>query len=285
VNTRREQTPPGDQATAPTVFDAFVLLLTFLSLANIPLMALTIGEDTFEIVLIIDSLISVIFLADFLVQLRRAPSPRRYFFRGLGWLDLLGSLPIPGLRIARLARVARATRVMHRFGLRKLGRSALADRAGSSLAVAVFLTIVVLQYGSIFVLIAERDADNANIASASDAVWWSYVSITTVGYGDRFPVTTLGRVIGVVVLTIGVALFGVITGFLAKLFLEPRRARNREMANRQMDIRGELEEIHRLLIELRETGTEEAQPEVANPVRPEAAASPTGPPRTDDGGT
>ena len=101
----------------------------------------------------------------------------------------------------------------------------MADRAGSSLLAAVFLTIVVLQYGSMAILRAEDDAEDANIHTASDALWWSYVTITTVGYGDRYPVTNFGRNIGVVVLTIGVGLFGVLTGFLANLFLAPKRAR------------------------------------------------------------
>ena len=134
------------------------------------------------------------------------------------------------------------------------------------------------------VLAAERGAEDSNINTASDAVWWSYVSITTVGYGDRYPVTPMGRSIGVVVLTIGVALFGVITGFLAKLFLEPRRARNAEMANREMAIRAELEEIRRLLIEQREQGTDEARPEVAMSDRTKASTSPMEKPKVDGGG-
>jgi voltage-gated potassium channel len=68
-------------------------------------------------------------------------------------------------------------------------------------------------------LIAERHSPDANILTASDAIWWVFVSITTVGYGDRFPVTDQGRLIGVVTLTVGVGLFGVVTGFLANLFL------------------------------------------------------------------
>jgi hypothetical protein len=74
------------------------------------------------------------------------------------------------------------------------------------------------------VLGAEDDAEGSNIHTASDAIWWCYVTITTVGYGDRYPVTNLGRSIGVIVLTIGVGLFGVLTGFLANLFLAPKRA-------------------------------------------------------------
>jgi voltage-gated potassium channel len=268
------------------VFDAFVLLLTFLSLANIVLMALTFGDETFKIVLITDSVISVVFIADFLIQLRRAPSKRHYFFRGLGWLDLLGSLPAPGVRIARLARVIRAIRVIRRFGFRRLGRSALADRAGSSLVVAVFLTIVVLQYGSIAVLLAENNAPNANITSASDAVWWSYVSITTVGYGDRYPVTDLGRSIGVAVLTIGVGLFGVLTGFLAKFFLDPRRVREARTAEPQADIQAELQELRRQVIAQRDQIARMTQSHVANPDQLEPATSaPPGSNESEDGGT
>jgi len=282
MSIRNVQPPSSTHISPPTVFDGFVLLLTFLSLANIVLMALTIGTETFKIVFITDSVICILFLADFLVQLRRAPSRHHYFFRDLGWLDLLGSLPAPGFRLARLARAVRAIRVMHRFGLRKLGRSAIADRAGSSLVIAVFLTIVVLQYGSIAVLIAERGAENANIKTASDAIWWSYVSITTVGYGDRYPVTAIGRCIGVAMLTIGVGLFGVLTGFLAKIFLEPRNVRRMERADPQADFRNELEELRRVLTELRRSGTAEVRAEVANPYRPEESLPLSGGKRVED---
>ena len=59
--------------------------------------------------------------------------------------------------------------------------------------------------------------------SAGDAIWWALVTITTVGYGDRYPVTDQGRTIGVFLLFAGIALFSVLTGFIANLFLAPRR--------------------------------------------------------------
>jgi voltage-gated potassium channel len=289
MGTRHERSESAatasDRGSTPTVFDAFVLLLTFLSLANIVLMALTYDDETFEIVLITDSVLSIVFIADFLVLLRRAPSKRRYFFRGMGWLDLLGGLPLPGARIARVARIVRAIRVMRRFGLRRLGRSALEDRAGTSLVVAVFLTIVVLQYGSICVLLAERGAENANIKTASDALWWSYVSITTVGYGDRYPVTGLGRSIGAAVLTIGVGLFGVLTGFLAKFFLDPRRVRGDRTADPQADIRAELQEISRQLTVQRGMAVVTTRPEAIKPDELEpAATTSSGSHEPEDGG-
>jgi voltage-gated potassium channel len=89
--------------------------------------------------------------------------------------------------------------------------------------VVLLLVVVVLEFSSIGVLAAERDAEAANIRSASDALWWGYVTITTVGYGDRFPVTNYGRVVGVFLLTIGVGLFATFTGFIANFFLAPRQ--------------------------------------------------------------
>ena len=70
-------------------------------------------------------------------------------------------------------------------------------------------------------LLFESAADNANIKTAGDALWWAYVTITTVGYGDRYPVTTPGRIIGVMLLTAGVGLYGVLTAYLANFFLTP----------------------------------------------------------------
>ena len=73
------------------------------------------------------------------------------------------------------------------------------------------------------ILDAESGIAGANIKTPSDALWWGYVTITTVGYGDRYPVTLPGRIIGIFLLTAGVALFSVFTGFIANAFLTPRR--------------------------------------------------------------
>ncbi len=245
------------QEPIPTGFDVFVLVLSVLSIVNIALTFVLRDSDVNNVVLIVDGVFSLIFLADFLLRLRRAPSKRGYFFHDGGWLDLLGSLPLPGLRLARVFRVVRVGRAIRQHGVSNITSAAMADRAGSSMLVAIFLTIIVLQYGSMAMLIAEEDAENPNIVTASDALWWSYVTITTVGYGDRYPVTNIGRNIGVLVLTIGVGLFGVLTGFLANLFLAPKRARRGKEKDTEPDmtpnpdLRHELDELRGLIAELR----------------------------------
>ncbi len=257
---------------APTPFDVFVLLLTIFSMMNVIIMALLIRQQIVNVVLIVDGVICLVLLADFLHRLHRAPSKRGYFFGELGWLELIGSLPVPGLRFARLPRAIQVGREVRISGLRRLGRSANADRAGSSLLVAVFLTFIVLQFGSMAVLRVEEGADDANILSASDALWWSYVTITTVGYGDRYPVTNAGRNIGVALLTIGVALFGVLTGFLANLFLAPRRTQKHESASEAADLRSQIEELRYLITELREQAVA-VEPADADDSRRETIAS------------
>ena len=83
--------------------------------------------------------------------------------------------------------------------------------------------ILVLQFGSLTILRIEDDAPGANITTASDALWYTIVTISTVGYGDQYPVTNAGRVVGSMIIVVGVGIFGTFTGYLANLFLAPRK--------------------------------------------------------------
>lgn len=266
-------TPERSAEPAPTGFDVFVLLLTIFSLINLVLEGVLLNQEVVNVILIVDGAICIVFFVDFLLRLYRAPSKRAYLIGDLGWLELLGSLPLPVLRIARIPRMVRVGRELRTRGLSRIGRQANSDRAGSSLLAAVFMTIVVLQYGSMTMLRVEDGAANANIRSASDALWWSYVTITTVGYGDRYPVTNHGRVIGVAMLSIGVGLFGVLTGFLANLFLAPRRARRREPEESQQRMSLELEELRGLIAELRSQTAGATHHEAENQSRHDPLAS------------
>jgi len=97
------------------------------------------------------------------------------------------------------------------------------SRADSALYMTIFLVIMVLEFSAMMIISIEGRIPEANIKTASDAIWWGYVTITTVGYGDRFPVTNSGRAVGILLLTAGVGLFGVLTGFLANAFLAPKK--------------------------------------------------------------
>ena len=207
-------------------WEIFVLALSVLSLFNILLVALVLqDDDAVRVVLVVDGALCIVFFADFLYRLFTAGSKRAYFVREGGWLDFIGSLPFPAFRIARGLRVARAFVAIRDHGGRRIWRDFVRERAQGAMYVVLLLVVLVLEFASIGVLAAERDESDANIATASDALWWGYVTITTVGYGDRFPVTDAGRVVGVVLLTIGVGLFGTFTAFIANVFLAPKKRR------------------------------------------------------------
>jgi len=211
-------------------YELFIGALSVISIINIVLALVLPDPAVRNVIIIVDTGLCFVFFADFLGRLRNAESKSGYFFRQLGWLDLLGSLPFPGLRIARVFRVARVIRLVRAVGMKTLINKILHDRAGSALYTVLILVVLVIQYGSMFELIANRRSPNANITTASDAVWYTIVTITTVGYGDKYPVTNPGRIVGVLIMIVGVGLFGVLTGFLANTFLSPNENKPEEKA-------------------------------------------------------
>jgi voltage-gated potassium channel len=224
-------------------YELFIGALSILSIVNLVLLVLPLGDQVKELVLIVDSALTVVFVIDFTIRLFTAPTKTGYFFKGGGWLDLLGSLP--GLRIFRLFRVVRVGRLLHRYGARKVVRDLLASRAQGGLLFVSLLAILTLEFGGMFVLGVEQHAPNANIRTGPEALWWGIVTITTVGYGDFYPVTNPGRVVGAIIMLNGIAVLGTLTGYLANAFLSPRKVTHAPAG--PQDARSQLEEIRRQL--------------------------------------
>jgi voltage-gated potassium channel len=205
-------------------FEIFIAALSILSIVNLVLIFAIDDEDLSNVLWAMNAVLSIVFIADFLYRLFTADSKRTYLVRQLGWADLLASLPLPQVKVVRLFRLLRVVRLMRAYGARSILRSLVADRAGSALMSMLLLGILVLEFGSFSVLLMEKDTDGSNITTASDALWWVVVTMSTVGYGDQFPVSLAGRILGVAVIMIGVGIFGTFTGFLANFFLSPRSA-------------------------------------------------------------
>ena len=104
-----------------------------------------------------------------------------------------------------------------------------------------------LEIGAVLMLDAESASTQANIKTGIDSLWWSIVTLATVGYGDKYPVTTAGRVVGVIVIVVGVGLFSALTSFLAHWFLRPRAADNQPQAPNT----AEIQDLNRLTVLLR----------------------------------
>jgi voltage-gated potassium channel len=205
-----------------TGYELFILLVSILSIFNLVVFILP-GIDPLikEVIFIIDMVLTLIFIGDFLYRFFTAESKTNYFFRNWGWADLLACIPAQQFKVFRFFRIFRVIRLLREFGLRNMLREVTDNRASSALYLTVFMVIFVLEFAGITIALAEVGKPGANIQTASDAVWWGFVTITTVGYGDQYPTTNTGRIVGIIVMFLGVGLFGVLTGFLANAFLSP----------------------------------------------------------------
>jgi voltage-gated potassium channel Kch len=261
----------GDDAPAPEppvalknpTYELFILLLSVLSIVNFILVLPFSPLPTYsvEVIFIIDGLLSVILLGDFTGRLVRADSKRGYFVHDGGWLDFLGSLPL--LRLARLFRIWRTRKLLQQYTPRALLHWVLDDRAESALYVIVLLTILVLEICGSLVLRFEHGAPHATIVTAGDSLWWGIVTVTTVGYGDMYPVTTGGRIVGCFVLIVGVALFATFTGFLANAFLSPKKGQPSEPVSSEAQTPQALVDGFRALLEEQEQRTQELRTKLA----------------------
>lgn len=200
-------------------YDIFVIGVTLLSIINLFLYVLIHDLTIVYVVGTIDLVLSFFFLADFIRRYLAASDKMYYMVRDFGWADLLASFPLPQFKILRTIRLVKAYKLVHDAGGAAVFREFLRNRATGALYLILFLIILLLEFGSIAVLFAEKSSPDANITSASDAIWWVYVTITTVGYGDKYPTTNEGRLVGMIVMLVGVGLFAVLTGFLANKFL------------------------------------------------------------------
>jgi hypothetical protein len=205
-----------------TGYEIFIGILSVLSIVNLVLASAIEDESLTTVLLAMNWLLSAIFLVDFTYRLLTAESKSHYFFRQFGWADLLASLPFEQVKILRVFRLVRVFRLLRAYGPRNVARSVVKDRASSALLTLLLMGILVLQFGSLEILHLEQYASGANITTASDALWYVIVTISTVGYGDQFPITNEGRLIGSLIIVIGVGIFGTFTGYLANLFLAPK---------------------------------------------------------------
>jgi voltage-gated potassium channel len=200
-------------------YEIFVAAVSILSIVNLVLLAL-IREQSIEYVLYaMNAILSAVLFGDFCYRLATAPSRWGYLGRGFGWADLLASVPLPQLKLLRVFRLVRVWRLVQAYGGRSVVRALVRDRAGSALYSLLLAALLVLEFGSLAMLRLEQSAPGSTITTASDALWYNIVTMATVGYGDTYPVTNAGRVLGALVIVVGVGIFGTLTGFLANAFV------------------------------------------------------------------
>jgi voltage-gated potassium channel len=209
-------------------YNIFILVLTLFSLAVMVVLLMPLDDDTRQLLTLYDNVICFIFLGDFAMNLAGSRPKRAYFIGQRGWLDLIGSIPSVGifqvgalLRLARLSRLARIGKLLSGKNRKALVADVLHNRGQYATFITILLAGMVLGVASVLVLQFESGSPDANIHTGGDAIWWGIVTITTVGYGDFYPVTFLGRLTGVSVMVAGIGIIGALASLLASMLVSP----------------------------------------------------------------
>ncbi|VBB47106.1 Ion channel [uncultured Paludibacter sp.] len=186
------------------------------------------SKETAKLLNYIDIAICVFFFVEFCIRFYQAENKLK--FMHWGWIDLVSSIPmINFLRFGRIFRLIRLIRILRAFRKTKHFVSYIfKNKAEGAFTSATILAVLLIIFSSIAILQVEN-APTSNIKTAEDAIWWSYVTITTVGYGDKFPVTTEGRIIAMFLMTAGVGLFGTFTAYIASIFVSDNKKEKTEI--------------------------------------------------------
>lgn len=185
-----------------------LLAVLFLIVFSIPAFVLDLSDTTQSSIELVQWICWLAFAIDLLVGLLTSSNKREYLQKHP--LEL-ASVLLPFLRPLRLMRVIS-------FGGLALQKIAMGRQFAITLKVVI--TAVFVSYiAAVQITISERDVEGSNIKTFSDGLWWAVTTVTTVGYGDRFPTTTEGRILAVMLMLVGISLVGVITASVASWFV------------------------------------------------------------------
>ena len=243
----------------PNAFELVMMVLSIISVAIIVMHQFGPFQDTEkELLLKLDTGICLVLLSYFFYGLFTAHHKRQ--FLATHWIDFVAS--IPAIDIFRYGRIFQVLRVLRMLRVANQVIRHLLKNSGSTMLASMLLILLVVLGGSaIAILMTEAGNPGSNIETAEDAIWWALVTISTVGYGDYYPITTAGRVISAVVILTGVSIFAGISGLVASSLLTPKaeEAERQQQANdnqQRQEVREHLNSLQQEVSQLRaEIGT------------------------------
>ena len=186
-----------------------LLAVAFLVAYSYPAFVSQVSGDIQNLIEIVQWICWGAFVLDLLLGIVTAESKKDYLRKHP--LEIASSI-LPFLRPLRLMRVIS-------FGGLAIQKVAIGRQFAITLKVAI-TTLFVAYISAVQITISERVVEGSNIKNFSDGLWWAMTTVTTVGYGDRFPVTTEGRILAVVLMIMGISLVGVITASVAAWFVK-----------------------------------------------------------------
>ena len=233
------QPATAEGETASRIFDLLITTLVFVSILSIFVMTFDLSEETNRVLNWIERISVIIFSVEYLLRIWTADllypdsSPwrarLRYIVSGMAIIDLVSILPfylpmllpvnLIGIRAIRLVRLLRIFK-LNRYSEALTSIVEVLHRKYREMLVSIFFVFMLLVVASLLIYYAEHDAQPDKFTNAFSGLWWAVATLTTVGYGDIYPVTTLGRILGAVIALTGIGMVAVPTSILSAGFVE-----------------------------------------------------------------
>jgi len=179
-----------------------------------------------------DWLIWAIFTMELLIRLYLSPKRLRFLWKNP--IDV-GVVLVPTLQGLRALRIARFARIWRLARVGQMGKRALKEEKErgvvnpSNALFSILITVFVIGLAALMAWSVERDTAGSTIRTIPDAFWWAITTVTSVGYGDKIPVSPEGKAVAVVLMFMGVALFGAIAATLATVFIKSDARQNDDL--------------------------------------------------------
>ena len=228
------------------LFDGTITTLILLSVASVFIVTLDLSADVQNLLGGFEAAVSVVFTLEYALRIWTAPelypgrSPwtarARYVVSGMALIDLLASLPfwIPmvlpgsmlGMRAFRLVRLLRIFKLNRYFDAMAMIGEVVREKRRELIG-SIFFVAILMLVSSLLVYAVEHDAQPEAFRNAFSGLWWAVATLTTVGYGDIYPVTVAGRLFGAVIALLGIGMVAIPTSILSSGLLD-HMAKSRE---------------------------------------------------------
>ena len=230
---------------ASKIFDLFIMVLIFITIASIFLVTFDFPPQLEQELDRIEKWAVIAFTAEYLLRIWTADllypelgtwrARVKYIFSGMAIIDLASILPyylpmlIPinlvGIRAVRLVRVLRIFK-LNRYSEALSSICEVFKKKMHEILAALFFVMLLLIIASLLIYYAEHDAQPDKFPNAFSGLWWAVATLTTVGYGDIYPITAVGRFLGAAIAIMGIGMVAVPTGILSAGFVEVLEKKN-----------------------------------------------------------
>lgn len=221
------------------IFDIGIIVLIIISIISVFATTFDISARMLKLLYVIETVTVIIFTAEYLLRiwtadllypsLSKCRARLRYIRSGMAIVDLLAIIPfylpmiIPinllGIRAIRLIRLLRILK-LKRYSEAMAAISYVLKQKSHEMCVSMFFVCILMLISSLLIYYAEHDAQPDKYQNAFSGLWWTVTTLTTVGYGDIYPITTVGKILGTFIAILGIGLVAIPAGILSSGFTE-----------------------------------------------------------------